>query len=85
MSHLSFVLEWAGHQIGNRLRAFLFAALGILAGFLASSAMPEPAGISFFVVFTSGTGFGIVSFLGGCLIKKEFGEVLKDQSGSAAQ
>ncbi len=60
----------------NRLRAFLFAALGIAAGFVAARAMPEPAAILFFVGFACATWFGIVSFLGGYLIKKEISDRL---------
>ena len=63
----------------NRLRAFLFAALGIATGFLAARAMPEPAGILFFVGFACATWFGIVSFLGGYLIKKEISDRLRDR------
>jgi hypothetical protein len=62
----------------NRLRAFLLSALGIAFGFLAASAMPEPAGLLFFVGFACATWFGIVSFLGGYLIKKEIADRLSD-------
>jgi hypothetical protein len=63
----------------NRLRAFLLAALGIAVGFLAAGAMPEPAGLLFFVGFACATWFGIVSFLGGYLIKKEIASRLSDR------
>jgi hypothetical protein len=62
----------------DRLRAFLFAALGIACSLPAASAMPEPAGVLFFVGFACVTWFGVVSFLGGYLIKKEISECLKD-------
>lgn len=62
----------------NRLRAFLFAASGIVIGFLAARAMPEPAAALFFLVFAAATWFGIVSFLGGYLVKKEISDRLKD-------
>jgi hypothetical protein len=63
----------------NRLRAFLFAASGIATGFLAACAMPEPAGVLFFVGFTCASWLGIVSFLGGYLIKKEISDRLRDR------
>ena len=61
----------------NRLRGLLFAALGITAGCLAALAMPEPAGLLFFVGFACTTWFGIVSFLSGYLIKKEISDHLR--------
>jgi hypothetical protein len=64
----------------NRLRAILFAAVGIVIGFLAARAMPEPLGILFFFGFACVTWFGIVSFLGGYLVKKEISDRLKDDS-----
>jgi hypothetical protein len=64
----------------NRLRAFIFAALGIIVGFLVARAMPEPAGVLFFVVFAAATWFGVVSFVGGYLVKKEISDRLKDHS-----
>jgi|GEM_PF-2281962 len=62
----------------DRLRAFLWAAFSVACSFLAAVAMPEPAGVLFFVGFACATWFGIVSFLGGYLIKKEISERLKD-------
>jgi hypothetical protein len=62
----------------NRSRAFLFAALGIWSALLAAIAMPEPAGILVVVGFASATWFGIVSFVGGYLIRKEISDRLKD-------
>lgn len=67
----------------NRLRAFLFAASGIALGLLAARAMPEPAGILFFVGFTFATWFGIVSFLGGYLVRKEISDRLRREEGRA--
>ena len=61
----------------NRARSFFFAALGIATGLLAACAMPQPAGVVFFVGFASAAWLGIVSFLGGYLIKSEIGRSLK--------
>jgi hypothetical protein len=69
----------------HRRRAFLFAALGIASGLLAARAMPEPAGALFFIGFTCAVWFGIVSFLGGYLIKKEIGDYLKVPSSAAGE
>jgi hypothetical protein len=41
--------------------------------------MPEPGGVLFFIAFACATWFGIVSFLGGYLIKKEIGDCLEDR------
>lgn len=46
---------------------------------MAATAMSEPAGILFFVGFASATWFGIVSFVGGYLIRKEGSDRLRDQ------
>ena len=62
----------------DRLRAFLFAGLGIASAGMAATAMSEPAGILFFVGFASATWFGIVSFVGGYLIRKEISDRLRD-------
>ena len=50
---------------------------------LAAAAMPEPGGAIVVFVVTCGAWFGIVSFLGGYLIKKEIGDHLKDGGASA--
>jgi hypothetical protein len=63
----------------NRLRAFLWTAFWAACGLLAACAMPEPVGALFFVGFTCAAWFGIVSFLGGYLIKKEIGDRLKER------
>ncbi len=67
----------------NRLRAILFAALGIAIGFLAARAMPEPLGTLFFLGFACVTWLGMVSFFGGYLVKKEISDRLKDHPLSA--
>ena len=66
----------------DRLRAFLFAALGIAVGLLVACALPEPAGVLFFIGFAAATWFGIVSFLGGYLVKKEISDRLKDHQSA---
>jgi len=45
---------------------------------MAATAMPEPAGILFFARFASAKWFGIVSFVGGYLIRKEISDRLRD-------
>jgi hypothetical protein len=61
----------------NRLRAFVWVGFWVACSALAASAMPEPAGTLVVVTFTSAAWLGIVSFLGGYLIKKEIGDHLK--------
>ncbi|MGH9718536.1 MAG: hypothetical protein ACRD4R_17650 [Candidatus Acidiferrales bacterium] len=63
----------------NRLRAFLWVAFWIACSFLAARAMPEPGGAILVVVVACAAWFGIVSFLGGYLVKKEISDRLKDQ------
>lgn len=63
----------------NRLRAFLCAASWIACGLLAASTLPEP-GRAILVMGVACAGwFGIVSFLGGYLIKKEISDSLRNQ------
>ena len=64
----------------NRSRAALFAVLGITGGLLVARAMPQPAGVLFFAGFACATWYGIVSFLGGHLVKAEISGCLKDRS-----
>jgi hypothetical protein len=60
----------------NRLRALLWVAFWITCGSLAALAMPEPGGAILFIGIACAAWFGIVSFLGGYLIKKEISDRL---------
>jgi hypothetical protein len=62
----------------NRLRAFLWAAFWIACSLAAARAMPEPGGAILVVVVACAAWFGIVSFLGGYLVKKEISDRLKE-------
>jgi hypothetical protein len=55
----------------NRRRAILWAAFWALCGYLTGRAMPQPAGTALFIVVIFAAWFGIVSFLGGYLVKRE--------------
>jgi hypothetical protein len=61
----------------NRRRSILWAAVWALCGYFSGRAMPQPAGTALFVVVIFAAWFGIVSFLGGHLVKKEIVDVLK--------
>ncbi|MGH9638459.1 MAG: hypothetical protein ACRD3Y_00235 [Bryobacteraceae bacterium] len=61
----------------NRLRSFLWVAFWIACSILAARAMPEPGGAVLVVVVACAAWFGIVSFLGGYLVKKEISDRLK--------
>jgi hypothetical protein len=61
----------------NRRRSILLAAFWALCAYLAGRAMPQPAGAVVFIVVILAAWFGIVSFLGGYLVKKEIGDGLK--------
>jgi len=63
----------------NRLRGLLSAAFSITCCGLAALAMPEPGGALVFIGFACAVWFGIVSFLGGYLIKKEIADRLSDR------
>jgi hypothetical protein len=63
----------------NRLRGFLWVAFWITCGSLAVGAMPEPAGAILFIGIACAAWLGIVSFLGGYLIKKEIADRLSDR------
>ena len=67
----------------NRLRAFLWVAFWLGCDLLAASDMPRPGGAIFFVVFACAAWFGIVSFLGGYMIKKEISDCLKDRRSAS--
>jgi hypothetical protein len=60
----------------NRLRTFLWVAFWIACSLLAASAMPEPGGAIQVIGVACAAWFGIVSFLGGYLIKKEIADSL---------
>ncbi len=62
----------------NRLRGLLWVAFWITCGFLAARAMPEPGGAILFIGIACAAWLGIVSFLGGYLIKKEISDRLSD-------
>lgn len=64
----------------NRLRAFLWVAFWIACSILAARAMPEPGGAVLVVVVACAAWFGIGSFFGGYLVKKEISDRLKDPS-----
>jgi hypothetical protein len=60
----------------NRLRAFLWVAFWASCGALTGQAMPEPGGAILFIGVACAAWFGMVSFLGGYLIKKEIADRL---------
>jgi hypothetical protein len=62
----------------NRVRAFVCVAFWVACSCLAASAMPEPGGAILVIGVACAAWFGVVSFLGGYLIKKEIGDHLKD-------
>jgi hypothetical protein len=61
----------------NRLRAFLWVGFWIACSLLAACAMPEPGGAISVIGVACAAWFGIVSFLGGYLVRKEISESLK--------
>jgi hypothetical protein len=61
----------------NRLRAFLWVAFWIACSSLVAIAMSEPGGAILVIGVVCAAWFGIVSFLGGYLIRKEIGDRLK--------
>jgi hypothetical protein len=63
----------------NRMRGLLWVASWITCGSLAAVAMPEPAGAILFIGIACAAWLGIVSFLGGYLIKKEIADRLSDR------
>jgi hypothetical protein len=60
----------------NQRRGLLWVAFWITCGGLAMLAMPEPGGAILFIGIACAAWFGIVSFLGGHLIKKEVSDRL---------
>lgn len=63
----------------NRLRALLWVVFWITCSSLAAQAMPEPGGAILFIGIACAAWFGIVSFLGGHLIKKEIVDCLSER------
>lgn len=61
----------------NQRRSICWAAIWALCGYLTGRAMPQPAGTALFIVVMFAAWFGIVSFLGGYLVRKEIGDELK--------
>jgi hypothetical protein len=61
----------------NRFRAFFFGGFSFIWCLLLACAVPEPWAKSFPIAFGCVAWFGIVSFLGDYLIKKEIGDHLK--------
>jgi hypothetical protein len=62
----------------NRLRAFLWGTFWVACSLLAASGMAEPEGAILVIGVACAAWFGIVSFLGDYLIRKEIGDRLKD-------
>jgi hypothetical protein len=63
----------------NRLRTFLWVAFWIACSSLAAIGMPEPGGAILVVGVACAAWFGLVSFLGGYLVRKEISDRLKNQ------
>jgi hypothetical protein len=63
----------------NRLRGLLWVAFWASCSSLAALAMPEPGGAILFIGIACAAWLGIVSFLGGYLIKKEIVDRLSDR------
>ncbi len=63
----------------NRLRGFLWVGFWAACSSLAALAMPEPGGAILFIGIACAAWLGIVSFLGGYLIKKEIAGCLGDR------
>jgi hypothetical protein len=54
----------------------LWVAFWVLSSALAALRMPKPGGTILFIVVTVAAWFGLMSFLGGYLIKKEIRDCL---------
>lgn len=63
----------------NRSRGLLWVAFWMTCGSLAARAMPESGGVILLAGIACAAWFGIVSFLGGHLIKKEIADHLSDR------
>jgi hypothetical protein len=55
----------------NRFRTFLWVAFWVWASALAALGLPKSEGAILFIAVSSAAWFGLVSFSGGYLIKKE--------------
>ncbi len=63
----------------NRLRTFLWVAFWVACSLLAARRMPEPGGAILVIGVACAAWFGLASFLGGYLVKKEISDRLKDR------
>lgn len=63
----------------NRLRTFLWVAFWVACSLLAARRMPEPGGAILVIGVACAAWFGLTSFLGGYLVKKEISDRLKDR------
>lgn len=63
----------------NRLRALLWVLFWIMCSSLVAGTMPAQGGALLLVGIACAAWFGIVSFLGGHLIKKEIADCLSDK------
>jgi len=55
----------------NRRRSLLIFTFWVACGYIAARGMPEPAGAIFLIGLTIAAWFGVVSFLGSYLVRKE--------------
>ena len=53
----------------NLRRALLFFAFWVICGYLIARSMPRPSGVIFFASLSAVAWLGVVSFLGGYLVK----------------
>jgi hypothetical protein len=63
----------------NRLRTFLWVAFWVACSLMAARRMPEPGGAILVIGVACAAWFGLASFLGGYLVKKEISDRLKDR------
>ena len=61
----------------NRRRAILWFAFWVACGYLTARALPEPVGALLLVGITCAAWLGMVSFLGGNLVRKEIDDELR--------
>jgi hypothetical protein len=61
----------------NRRRALLFFAFWVACGYLVARAMPQPSGVILLASISAVAWLGVVSFLGGYLVKKEIDNELR--------
>ena len=60
----------------NKVRTFLWVAFWVSSSALAASRLPKPEGAVLFIAVSLAAWFGLVSFLGGYLIRKEITDCL---------